>query len=101
MPNVNFSDAHVGKAQSLMLDIMSGLVNETNCMDNDLLELIYQHILPPFKHQMPAAYLLASDLLRLTANTIEPHVLNVRKNQTDLSLYSANVSHLFISKYPV
>ena len=60
-----------------MLDVMSSLMNEASCINNEVLELIYQHILPPYKHQKPAAYSLASDLLRLTSNSIENHVLNV------------------------
>lgn len=69
-----YSDEHSGKVKSFMLDVLCPLINESDVVSNDLLDIILSNVLEPAKSQRKNAYQLAKDLVVKCSDTLEPYI---------------------------
>ena len=67
-------DKHSQKVMNFMLDMMSPLINESDSVSQELLDIIFINLLEPHKTQNRPAYKLAHDLVKRTSNALEPYV---------------------------
>ncbi|XP_047482987.1 sister chromatid cohesion protein PDS5 homolog B-A-like [Penaeus chinensis] len=68
------NDEHSGKVKSFMLDVLCPLINESDVVSNDLLDIILSNVLEPAKSQRKNAYQLAKDLVVKCSDTLEPYI---------------------------
>ncbi|CAL4140749.1 unnamed protein product, partial [Meganyctiphanes norvegica] len=68
------NDEHSGKVKSFMLDVLCPLINESDVVSNDLLDIILSNVLEPAKTQRRNAYQLAKDLVVKCSDTLEPYI---------------------------
>ena len=71
------SDKHSSKVVNFMLDMMCPLITEADAVSQELLDIILKNIIEPCRSQNKHAYSLSKDLLRRTANAIEPYIQTV------------------------
>lgn len=57
-----------------MLDVLSPLINESDIVSNELLDIILSNILEPSKSQRKNAYNLAKQLIVKCSDTLEPYI---------------------------
>ncbi|XP_066979416.1 sister chromatid cohesion protein PDS5 homolog B-B isoform X2 [Macrobrachium rosenbergii] len=68
------NDEHSGKVKSFMLDVLCPLINESDVVSNDLLDIILSNVLEPAKSQRKNAYYLAKELVVKCSDTLEPYI---------------------------
>lgn len=68
------NDEHSGKVKSFMLDVLCPLINESDVVSNELLDIILSNVLEPSKTQRKNAYQLAKDLVVKCSDTLEPYI---------------------------
>ncbi|XP_042234585.1 sister chromatid cohesion protein PDS5 homolog B-B-like isoform X3 [Homarus americanus] len=68
------NDEHSGKVKSFMLDVLCPLINESDVVSNDLLDIILSNVLEPAKSQRKNAYHLAKELVVKCSDTLEPYI---------------------------
>lgn len=68
------NDEHSGKVKSFMLDVLCPLINESDVVSNDLLDIILANVLEPAKSQRKNAYHLAKELVVKCSDTLEPYI---------------------------
>ncbi|KAK7077880.1 Sister chromatid cohesion protein PDS5 A [Halocaridina rubra] len=68
------NDEHSGKVKSFMLDVLCPLINESDLVSNDLLDIILSNVLEPAKTQRKNAYFLAKELVIKCSDTLEPYI---------------------------
>lgn len=68
------NDKHSSKVKNFMLDMMCPLITEADSVSQKLLDIILINIVEPYKSQNRQAYYLAKDLIKRTANAIEPYI---------------------------
>lgn len=68
-----------------MIDIMSPLINEADNFTTDILDLILINVVEPKKSQSKYAYQLAEQLIIKTADSLEPIIKMVSRNNTVLT----------------
>ncbi|MCL4115786.1 UNVERIFIED_CONTAM: hypothetical protein GTU68_048938, partial [Idotea baltica] len=68
------NDEHSGKVKSFMLDVLCPLINESDVVSNDLLNIVLSNVLEPSKSQRRNAYTLSKDLIIKCADTLEPYI---------------------------
>ena len=74
MQNLFYSDEHSAKVKSFMLDVLCPLINESDIVSNELLDIILGNILEPLKSQKKNAYNLAKELIIKCSDTLEPYI---------------------------
>jgi len=68
------SEKHSNKVINFMLDMMSPLISEADAVSQELLDIILLNIVEPQKSRNKYSHTLAKDLIRRTANQIEPYI---------------------------
>ncbi|XP_071951417.1 sister chromatid cohesion protein PDS5 homolog A-B-like isoform X2 [Antedon mediterranea] len=89
------SDNHASKVRTFMLDIMCPLISENDAVASELLERILVNLLDSKKIENPSAFILARDLIKRTASSIEPSIQVLfnsililgKKDKTELGPY--------------
>ena len=69
-----YSDEHSGKVKSFMLDVLCPLINESDVVSNDLLDIILLNVVEPAKSQRRNAYQIAKELIIKCSDTLEPYI---------------------------
>lgn len=68
------NDEHSGKVKSFMLDVLCPLINESDVVSNDLLDIILMNVVEPAKSQRRNAYQIAKELIVKCSDTLEPYI---------------------------
>ncbi|XP_063845776.1 sister chromatid cohesion protein PDS5 homolog B-B-like isoform X2 [Scylla paramamosain] len=68
------NDEHSGKVKSFMLDVLCPLINESDVVSNDLLDIILLNVVEPAKSQRRNAYQIAKELIIKCSDTLEPYI---------------------------
>ncbi|KAG5673625.1 hypothetical protein PVAND_003654 [Polypedilum vanderplanki] len=77
------------KVKSFMLDITSPLVCEADNISNELLDVIFKHIIEPEKSQNPNAYELCKQLISKTSEALSIYVKNFLSSELVQSSYES------------
>ncbi|XP_064636358.1 sister chromatid cohesion protein PDS5 homolog A-like [Lineus longissimus] len=95
------STKHSSRVKNFMLDMMCPLITEADSVSQELLDIVLLNIIEPNKDLNKEAYQLAKDLIRRTANAIEPYIQAFFNNALMLGKTSeSEVSdHLFALIY--
>lgn len=89
-----FTDRHVGKVQTFMVDIMMTVMQEGDTIPQDVMDIILMHIIQPYKSRKPAAHRLAKELINKSASYMEPVIQKffnsalINGMETDSGLHS-------------
>lgn len=57
-----------------MLDVLCPLINESDVVSNDLLDIILMNVVEPAKSQRRNAYQIAKELIVKCSDTLEPYI---------------------------
>lgn len=60
-----------------MLDVLCPLINESDVVSNDLLDIILMNVVEPAKSQRRNAYQIAKELIIKCSDTLEPYIQTV------------------------
>lgn len=77
--NIHCSKNHPPKVRGFMLDVMCPLISENDSVSPDLLEVILKNLIDSKKVENAFANILARDLVKRTATSIEPAMQSVSK----------------------
>ncbi|KAH9494579.1 Sister chromatid cohesion protein PDS5 B [Bulinus truncatus] len=91
------NEKHTSKVKTFMLDIMAPLISEADFVSQELLETVLVNMVDPNKTQKKMAYIMAKDLIKRTATTIEPYIQTFFNNMLMLGKQAENEvgNHLY------
>ncbi|KAG8188316.1 hypothetical protein JTE90_008957 [Oedothorax gibbosus] len=74
------NDNHNGKVRKFMLDMLTPLITEADTVGDEILQVLFQNIIEPIKSKKTVACVLAQDIIKRTASTLEPYIQHFFNN---------------------